>query len=69
MINTASSDSELVKNRAKQVNDNLSSTLVDHLNKSIADQDGSIPSAKGIFLPNVQNMKHNVSEKVAQVCY
>jgi hypothetical protein len=42
---------------------------VDHLNKSIADQDGSIPSAKGIFLPNVQNMKHNVSEKVAQVCY
>ncbi|CAC5406767.1 Potassium voltage-gated channel unc-103,Potassium voltage-gated channel subfamily H member 2,Potassium voltage-gated channel subfamily H member 4,Potassium voltage-gated channel subfamily H member 5,Potassium voltage-gated channel subfamily H member 7,Potassium voltage-gated channel subfamily H member 1,Potassium voltage-gated channel protein eag,Potassium voltage-gated channel subfamily H member 8,Potassium voltage-gated channel subfamily H member 6,Potassium voltage-gated channel subfamily H member 3 [My len=66
MINQASSDSELIKNRAKQVNDSLANATADNMNK-MPDPDGSIPSAKGIFLPNVQNMKHNVSEKVAQV--
>ncbi|CAC5406768.1 Potassium voltage-gated channel unc-103,Potassium voltage-gated channel subfamily H member 2,Potassium voltage-gated channel subfamily H member 4,Potassium voltage-gated channel subfamily H member 5,Potassium voltage-gated channel subfamily H member 7,Potassium voltage-gated channel subfamily H member 1,Potassium voltage-gated channel protein eag,Potassium voltage-gated channel subfamily H member 8,Potassium voltage-gated channel subfamily H member 6,Potassium voltage-gated channel subfamily H member 3 [My len=65
MINQASSDSELIKNRAKQVNDSLANATADNMNK-MPDPDGSIPSAKGIFLPNVQNMKHNVSEKVAQ---
>ncbi|XP_076094597.1 voltage-gated inwardly rectifying potassium channel KCNH6-like isoform X5 [Mytilus galloprovincialis] len=66
MIIQASSDSELIKNRAKQVNDSLGNATADNMNK-MPDPDGSIPSAKGIFLPNVQNMKHNVSEKVAQV--
>ena len=64
--NQASSDSELAKYRTTQLGD------LDHLELNpdflawSEDKDGAFPS-KGMFLPNVQNMKHNVSQKVAQV--
>ncbi|XP_055959175.1 potassium voltage-gated channel subfamily H member 7 [Patella vulgata] len=65
-VNTASSDSELAKHRAKQFTDSISNIASDSIKKT-PDKDGVLPTAKGLLLPNMQNMKQNVSEKVAQV--
>ncbi|ESO87949.1 hypothetical protein LOTGIDRAFT_126829 [Lottia gigantea] len=65
-INTASSDSELAKHRAKQFTDSISNIASDSVKKT-PDKDGVLPTAKGLLLPNMQNMKQNVSDKVAQV--
>ncbi|XP_069110947.1 voltage-gated inwardly rectifying potassium channel KCNH6-like isoform X2 [Argopecten irradians] len=67
-INQTCSDSELAKHRTKQLTDSSGNLLADSLQVGwTPDRDGAMPgSGKGVFLPNVQNMKHNVSEKVAQ---
>lgn len=63
VINQASSDSQLAKNRTK-----FSDSLNDMDWEPGNDRDGAAKDNRGpIFLPNVANMKHNVSEKVAQV--
>lgn len=63
VINQASSDSQLAKNRTK-----FSDSLNDMDWEPGNDRDGPAKDNRGpIFLPNVANMKHNVSEKVAQV--
>ena len=63
-LNQASSDSELNKIRTKTLIE--SQVDLDEADKLKA-LDGVNQNAKGIFVPGVQNMKHNVSEKVAQV--
>ncbi|XP_060073878.1 potassium voltage-gated channel subfamily H member 2-like [Ylistrum balloti] len=67
-INQTCSDSELAKHRTKQLTDSSGNLLADSLQVGwTPERDGVMPgSGKGVFLPNVQNMKHNVSEKVAQ---
>ena len=62
----ASSDSELAKHRAKLSN-SLTNIANDVIFRKSAEKDSVISSSKGLFLPSVQNVKHNVSEKVAQV--
>ncbi|KAK3109016.1 hypothetical protein FSP39_021204, partial [Pinctada imbricata] len=69
-INQASSDSELNKNRTRIDMGDLTSHIQDthhlfHRNEEVKAK--SHQNSKNIFLPNVQNMKHNVSEKVAQI--
>ena len=60
----ASSDSELHRGRQpRHLNDSLTN-LGDGTGRR--PQDGGV-TARGIILPNVANMKQNVSEKVAQV--
>lgn len=63
IVNQASSDSELAKNRAKFADsfNELDGELGHSREEQVKDHRGPI------FLPNVANMKHNVSEKVAQV--
>ena len=60
LMNQASSDSELTKFKTKLLLEAQGDLQDPDLHK-----DGS--NTKGLFLPGVQNMKHNVSEKVAQV--
>ena len=68
LLNQASSDSELNKHRAKPISNSLSNIANDVLYRKSHDKDSLMSSSKqGIFLPNVQNVKHNVTEKVAQV--
>ncbi|XP_078320838.1 voltage-gated inwardly rectifying potassium channel KCNH6-like isoform X2 [Crassostrea virginica] len=63
IVNQASSDSELAKNRAKFADsfNELDGELGHSREEQVKDHRGPI------FLPNVANMKHNVSEKVAQL--
>ena len=63
-LNQASSDSELTKFRTKTFQDSQVDLTEAEKLRAL---DGLNQNAKGIFLPGVQNMKHNVSEKVAQV--
>ena len=65
IVNQASSDSELAKNRAKFADsfNELDGELGHSREEQVKDHRGPI------FLPNVANMKHNVSEKVAQVIH
>ncbi len=66
LLNLASSDSELNKHRAK-LSHSLTNVAQDYIMKKSQEKDSVISSSKqGIFLP-MQNMKHNVTEKVAQV--
>ena len=66
LMNQASSDSELTRYRAKLSN-SLSNIANDVLFKKSHEKDSLHSQSKqGIFLP-MQNMKHNVTEKVAQV--
>ncbi|XP_021374212.1 potassium voltage-gated channel subfamily H member 6-like [Mizuhopecten yessoensis] len=67
-INQTCSDSELAKHRTKQLTDSSGNLLADSFQMGwTQERDGVMPgTGKGVFLPNVQNMKHNVSEKVAQ---
>ena len=58
LMNQASSDSELTKFKTK---------LLLEAHGDLTDPDLHKDGSKGLFLPGVQNMKHNVSEKVAQV--
>ena len=60
MMNQASSDSELTKFKTKLLLEGHGDFDPELLHKDAQ-------NAKGIFLPGMQNMKHNVSEKVAQV--
>ena len=60
ILNQASSDSELTKFKTKLLLEAQGDLDADLLHKDTQ-------NAKGLFLPGVQNMKHNVSEKVAQV--
>ncbi|XP_056007213.1 potassium voltage-gated channel subfamily H member 6-like isoform X12 [Ostrea edulis] len=63
VINQASSDSQLAKHRAK-----FADSVNDLDGEDTLDREGPVGDSRGpIFLPNVANMKHNVSEKVAQV--
>ncbi|XP_053373447.1 potassium voltage-gated channel subfamily H member 7-like isoform X2 [Mercenaria mercenaria] len=62
-MNQASSDSELTKFRTKTLQDSQIDLTEAEKLKAL---DGLSQNAKGLFLPGVQNMKHNVSEKVAQ---
>lgn len=67
-LNQASSDSELAgefMNRSSHGPLGDSSDL--HLKKSDKDLHSLISSSKYIYLSPMQNMKHNVTEKVAQV--
>lgn len=68
-INQTCSDSELAKHRAKLEVDSSGNLIADTFPAGwTPERDGVMPgTGKGVFLPNVQNMKHNVSEKVAQV--
>ena len=65
LLNQARSDSELATYRA-----HLSTSMSNIANELIYhkphDHDSLLTSKQGIFLP-MQNMKHNVTEKVAQV--
>ncbi|XP_056007211.1 potassium voltage-gated channel subfamily H member 6-like isoform X10 [Ostrea edulis] len=62
VINQASSDSQLAKHRAK-----FADSVNDLDGEDTLDREGPVGDSRGpIFLPNVANMKHNVSEKVAQ---
>ncbi|CAL1528803.1 unnamed protein product, partial [Lymnaea stagnalis] len=63
-VNQASSDSELHRQRVRPLADSLGN-LVESCTKR-GDKDVVDPP-KGIILPNVANMKQNVSDKVAQV--
>ena len=63
-MNQASSDSELTKFRTRTLQDSQIDLTEAEKLKAL---DGLSQNAKGLFLPGVQNMKHNVSEKVAQV--
>ncbi|KAL5007461.1 hypothetical protein ScPMuIL_016267 [Solemya velum] len=65
LINQASSDSELARYKTKQLTQSMGNLTSALMNSH--DRDGILPSAKGLILPNVSNMKHNVSEKVVQV--
>ncbi|XP_060608681.1 potassium voltage-gated channel subfamily H member 2-like isoform X2 [Ruditapes philippinarum] len=62
-MNQASSDSELTKFRTRTLQDSQIDLSEAEKLKAL---DGLSQNAKGLFLPGVQNMKHNVSEKVAQ---
>jgi len=71
-LNQASSDSELTSefiNRAAAAaaHGPLSDSSDLHLKKSDKDLQSLISSSKYIYLSPMQNMKHNVTEKVAQV--
>lgn len=63
-LNTACSDSELERHQVKRLSSSLGN-LTEALRKNSSDQE-SLISSTGIFVP-MQNMKHNVTEKVAQV--
>lgn len=67
LLNQASSDSELTRYRAKLSN-SLSNVAHDVLFKRSPHEKTSLhsQSKQGIVVP-MQNMKHNVTEKVAQV--
>jgi hypothetical protein len=65
-MNQASSDSELTKFRTRTLQDSQIDLSEAEKLKAL---DGLSQNAKGLFLPGVQNMKHNVSEKVAQVIF
>ena len=60
----AASDSELVKYRTKS---NSMANVHDPLFFGDGDNDSICSSNKGFLFP-MQNVKHNVTEKVAQVC-
>ncbi|XP_064613900.1 potassium voltage-gated channel subfamily H member 6-like [Liolophura sinensis] len=62
LINMAQSDSDLARHKARQFADSLNNISNDVLKKG--EKEGMFASTKGLFLPN---MKHNVSEKVAQI--
>ncbi len=63
-INQASSDSDLARFRTKHLGDSqIDLTELERLKLL----EGLNQKDKGVFLPGVQNMKHNVTEKVAQV--
>lgn len=62
LINMAQSDSDLARHKARQFADSLNNISNEVLKKG--EKEGMFASTKGLFLPN---MKHNVSEKVAQV--
>ena len=67
LLNQASSDSELARYRANKLSNSLSNIANDVLFKKSQEKDNVHTASKqGIFLP-MQNMKHNVTEKVAQV--
>ncbi|XP_059148372.1 potassium voltage-gated channel subfamily H member 2-like [Physella acuta] len=63
-VSQASSDSELNR-RLRPLDDSLSN--VAEAGSRRGDKDGAPAPPKGIILPNVANMKQNVSDKVAQV--
>ncbi|KAL3831230.1 hypothetical protein ACJMK2_023007, partial [Sinanodonta woodiana] len=60
ILNQASSDSELTRPSAD------GQMGITDLETQLLEQDGAIPNAKELFMPHVQNMKHNVTVKVAQ---
>lgn len=67
LLNQASSDSELARYRANKLSNSLSNLANDVLFRKSQEKDAIHTASKqGIFLP-MQNMKHNVTEKVAQV--
>lgn len=68
LLNQASSDSELTRYRANKLSNSLSNIANDVLFKKSQGDKNDVHSAskQGLFLP-MQNMKHNVTEKVAQV--
>ncbi|XP_055885138.1 potassium voltage-gated channel subfamily H member 6-like isoform X4 [Biomphalaria glabrata] len=63
-VNQASSDSELHRQRLRHLSESVTN-LGEGGNKK-GDKDGVTPP-RGIIMPNVANMKQNVSDKVAQV--
>ena len=68
MVNQASSDSELARLSGKLASGSLSSLHQDPLARKEAEKDGvGSASSRGLLLPSVQNMKTNVTEKMAQV--
>ena len=68
VVNQASSDSVLARRQTKQMLGSQTSLVQDTLSKKESDRDGvGGSSSRGLLLPSVQNMKTNVSEKVAQV--
>ncbi|XP_025096460.1 potassium voltage-gated channel subfamily H member 6-like isoform X3 [Pomacea canaliculata] len=60
------SDPELGRHQMKQMSGSVVSLSGDD-SKKHPERDGVASSARGLLLPSVQNMKQNVSEKVAQV--
>jgi hypothetical protein len=65
-LNLSSSDSELNKHRTK-LSASLTNIANDMFFSKSPEKDSMVSASKqGIFLP-MQNMKHNVTEKVAQV--
>ena len=70
-LNQASSDSELNKHRTRNIMESFNNLNSDLHRQYVSDEQKEkvLPDAKNLFLPSVQNMKHNVSEKVAQVIY
>ncbi|KAI8792807.1 potassium voltage-gated channel subfamily H member 6 isoform X2, partial [Biomphalaria glabrata] len=63
-VNQASSDSELHRQRLRHLSESVTN-LGEGGNKK-GDKDGVTPP-RGIIMPNVANMKQNVSDKVAQM--
>ncbi|CAH1789257.1 unnamed protein product [Owenia fusiformis] len=66
-LNQASSDSDLSRHKANLISNSLTNIANEVIFKKSQDKDSIISSSKGLFLPSVQNVKNNVSEKVAQV--
>ncbi|KAK3587810.1 hypothetical protein CHS0354_019676 [Potamilus streckersoni] len=65
IMNQASSDSELAKFRTRTSTDGQMG--ITDLETQLLEQDGAISNAKELFMPHVQNVKQNVTVKVAQV--
>ncbi|KAH9518367.1 hypothetical protein Btru_016535 [Bulinus truncatus] len=63
-VNQASSDSELHRQRLRPLSESLTNMAEAGTKKGDKD---SVQQSRGIILPNVANMKQNVSDKVAQV--
>ena len=65
-LNQTSSDSELTGHRVKRLSSSMGNLNTDFLKAGSFDRESVVSSTSGIFVP-MQNMKHNVTEKVAQV--